>query len=186
MKFVVILLCVGTALIIGQAEGVTEFPCTFPEEWRGNEFSIYRGSPPIFSSIWYFEDNGVEFEADGDPAYCYQITDQFYIIRYGQDLFKCLTIDYTPGGKTLTIGNKGNPQTVNQVQPGAFDDTAVCSLCAERTNEFQIAIAEVPAEIVPPKCDVPHFCTPEAGTICESPITTTKAPITSKKEEIMC
>lgn len=62
--------------------GVTEFPCTFPEEWRGNEFSVYRGSPPILSSIWYFEDNGVEFEADGDPGFCYQITDQFYIIRY--------------------------------------------------------------------------------------------------------
>ncbi|XP_076106233.1 uncharacterized protein LOC143074904 isoform X2 [Mytilus galloprovincialis] len=154
MKFVVILLCVGIALIIGQAEGVTEFPCTFPEEWRGNEFSIYRGSPPILSSIWYFEDNGVEFEADGDPAFCYQIIDQFYIIRYtihGQDTFKCLTIDYTPGGKTLTIGNKGNPQTVNQMQPGAFDETAVCSLCAKLTNEFQIAIATEPTEIVPPK-----------------------------------
>ena len=27
---------------------------------------------------------------------------------HGQDTFKCLTIDYTPGGKTLTIGNKGS------------------------------------------------------------------------------
>ena len=33
-----------------------------------------------------------------------------------------------------------DPQTVNQMQPGAFDETAMCSLCAKLTNEFQLAI----------------------------------------------
>ncbi|XP_052072408.1 uncharacterized protein LOC127710521 [Mytilus californianus] len=154
----------------------------FPDELIGKLFNVYRGSPPIFSSFWFFEDDGVVLDLGGDPAYCHQITDQFYVLSYGENKFECLTIDFTPGENKFTIGDRGIPKVVNPVPPGAFNETVLCSLCSEATTTFDLAIVTEPTEIIPIKCDVPYFCTSGTGTICETPMTTTKTPITTTEK----
>lgn len=54
----------------------------FPNDWIDKVFTIYRGSPPGPSSYWSIEADGRTLFNDGDPYYCHQITDQFYVIGY--------------------------------------------------------------------------------------------------------
>lgn len=54
----------------------------FPNDWIDKVFTIYRGSPPIPASYWSIEADGRTLFNDGDPYYCHQITDQFYVIGY--------------------------------------------------------------------------------------------------------
>lgn len=61
---------------------MTEFPCKFPDEWVDKTFVLYEGSPPALSAFWTFESDGITLTTEGAPTTCYQITDQFYVIRF--------------------------------------------------------------------------------------------------------
>ncbi|XP_076105899.1 uncharacterized protein LOC143074236 [Mytilus galloprovincialis] len=183
MKFVATLLYVGAVLVVG---GKTEFPCKFPDEWVDKTFVLYEGSPPALSAFWTFESDGITLTTEGAPTTCYQITDQFYVIRDHAGKFECFTIDFTPAENNFTVGDKGNARVINPLPSGAFNETVLCNLCSEATTKYLIAIAQPvdaqPTDIIPIECDVPYFCTSGTGNKCAEPLTTTKTPMTTTEK----
>ncbi|XP_063447237.1 uncharacterized protein LOC134726750 [Mytilus trossulus] len=139
MKIVIYLTFYLYVVFTGQSEADCIFPCGF----RNKTFDLYADDSELSGQIWTFNADGSGATFVGDPVNCFQISEQFLILRIEKSpYFVCFPIFYTDGQSNFTfvIQGFGNSKEFENVR-SALNESQLCEVCGENGAEIITVVA---------------------------------------------
>ncbi|XP_063446565.1 uncharacterized protein LOC134726098 [Mytilus trossulus] len=155
--------------------GQSEFPCTFPCSFRNKTFDLYQDLINAESpfTTWTFNADGSAATVFGDSVNCFQVSEQFLIIRVeNSSIFLCFPIFYTAGQSNFTFVLRGNLNAKEfENVSSALNQSQLCEVCGvNNANTVTVVAIEQPSSypdsVTPAVCQVPSFCPSNIMTSC--------------------